>query len=133
MTTLTVEIAVTINATGSPNLDSVTSCTPTDDGTATLDQTTSPPTVTVNDYDCDTVVVNLNPPTGETLDETQVSSEITPTSAPISYSWSSAGNPLTLTVTGLTQIGSELEEDVNLSIASSTGDPIFIINRGRKP
>ncbi|MCB9754733.1 MAG: hypothetical protein H6713_32755 [Myxococcales bacterium] len=133
MTTLTVEVSVTIDGAGAPVLDSVTSVSPSGDGVATLDETTTPPTLSVDDYDCDTVVINLNAPVGDDLEEAQVSSSITPTSAPIQFSWSDPGNPLTLTVTGLTQVDSSLDDDVNLSVDSSSGDPIFIVRRSRPP
>ncbi len=133
MTTLTVEINVTLDpASGAPQLDSVTSCTPTGDGIATLNTSASPPKVTVDDYECDTVVVKLNESGGQSLDESHVSTTISPRGAPITHSWS-GGAPLTLTVGGLSQVGRELDEDVDLSIASSSGDPIFVIKRTIKP
>ncbi len=93
MSTLTVEVSLSINATGAPELSSVTSVSPSADGAASIDQTTSPPTLTVDDYEHDTVVVNLNAPAGETIDQSTTSSTITPTSAPISYSWSAPATP----------------------------------------
>ena len=76
--------------------------------------------LSVEDYAHDTVVINLNAPSGETIDYNETASSVTPSSAPFSHSWSSAGDPLTLTVTNATMLDSELSVTATLSAESAS-------------
>ena len=127
-----VEVALSINAAGAPELSAVSSVSPAADGVASIDQSTAPPTLSVDDYSHDTVVINLNAPAGETIGYTQNSVTVTPSTASVSHSWSSAGDPLTLTVSNLTTNGWSISVNADLS-AESSRDPIFTVTRKQKP